>query len=147
MNEALPTLVFAAGIGQLGVLIASALVPFRLNWKAELKGLSRLHRQMYWVYGGYVVLAIVAFGFISLCNAQEMVKAQAARLIVENELTADGLASEIFSLIDSPAQPGQPRELEQLSSNARSLGKPNAARDIVDLIEQAAGPRLKGRAS
>ncbi len=82
-----------------------------------------------------------------LRNAQEMVKAQAARLIVENELTADRLASEIFSLLDSPAQPGQPRELEQLSSNARSLGKPSAARDIVDLIEQAAGPQLKGRAS
>src|SRR5258707_4710442 len=82
-----------------------------------------------------------------LRNAQEMVKAQAARLIVENELTADRLASEIFSLLDSPAQPGQPRELAQLSSNARSLGKPSAARDIVDLIAQAAGPRLKGRAS
>src|SRR5689334_14700039 len=76
-----------------------------------------------------------------LRNAQEMVKAQAARLIVENELTADRLASEIFSLLD------QPRELEQLSSNARSLGKPNAARDIVDLIEQAAVLHLKGRAS
>jgi UDP-N-acetylglucosamine--N-acetylmuramyl-(pentapeptide) pyrophosphoryl-undecaprenol N-acetylglucosamine transferase len=76
-----------------------------------------------------------------LRNAQEMVKAQAARLIVENELTADRLASEIFSLLDSPQQ------IEQLSNNARNLGKPNAARDIVDLVEQAAGPRLKGRAS
>jgi UDP-N-acetylglucosamine--N-acetylmuramyl-(pentapeptide) pyrophosphoryl-undecaprenol N-acetylglucosamine transferase len=76
-----------------------------------------------------------------LRNAEEMVKSQAARLIVENELTAERLTTEIFSLLD------QPRELEQLSSNARSLGKPNAARDIVDLIEQAAGPRLKGRVS
>jgi len=76
-----------------------------------------------------------------LRNAQEMVKAQAARLIIEPELTAGRLATEIFSLLD------QPQEIEQLSSNARSLGKPNAARDIVDLIEQAAGPRLKGRAS
>ncbi|HLZ11231.1 MAG TPA: glycosyltransferase, partial [Candidatus Acidoferrum sp.] len=82
-----------------------------------------------------------------LRNAQEMVKAQAARLIVENELTADRLANEIFSLLDSPAPDGQPRQIEQLSANARSLGKPDAARDIVDLIEQAAGPRLKGRAS
>ena len=70
-----------------------------------------------------------------------MVKAQAARLIVENDLTADRLANEIFSLLDSPQQ------IEQLSNNARNLGKPNAARDIVDLVEQAAGPRLKGRAS
>jgi len=76
-----------------------------------------------------------------LRNAQEMVKAQAARLIVEPELTAERLATEIFTLLD------QPRELEQLSSNARSLRKPNAARDIVDLIEQVAGPRLKGRAA
>ncbi|GAC1642590.1 MAG: undecaprenyldiphospho-muramoylpentapeptide beta-N-acetylglucosaminyltransferase [Candidatus Acidiferrum sp.] len=75
-----------------------------------------------------------------LRNAQEMVKAQAARLIVENELTAERLTNEIFSLLDSPQQ------IEQLSSNARSLGKPSAARDIVDLIERAAGPRLKGSA-
>jgi uncharacterized membrane protein YhaH (DUF805 family) len=72
MQEILTMLITLAGVGQLGVLVASALVPFRLNWKAELTGLSRLHRQMYWVYGGYVVLAIVAFGFISLFNAQEM---------------------------------------------------------------------------
>jgi hypothetical protein len=39
-------------VGQLGVLIASSLVPFRLNWRQEFKALSRLHRQMYWVYGG-----------------------------------------------------------------------------------------------
>ncbi len=68
----LTTLIWLAGIGQLSVLLASALVPLRLNWKVELKSLSRLHRQMYWVYGGYVVLAIVAFGLISLFNAQEL---------------------------------------------------------------------------
>jgi hypothetical protein len=27
---------------------------------------------MYWVYGGYVVLSIVAFGLICLCNAAEL---------------------------------------------------------------------------
>ena len=27
----------------------------------ELRPLPRLHRQMHWVYSGYVVLAIVAF--------------------------------------------------------------------------------------
>jgi hypothetical protein len=68
----LTTLIRLAGIGQLSVLAASALVPLRLNWRTELKSLSRLHRQMYWVYGGYVVLAIVAFGFISLFQAQEL---------------------------------------------------------------------------
>ncbi len=62
----------AAGVGQLGALVASAMVPFRLNWKEELRGLPKLHRQMYWVYGGYVVLAIMAFGLISLFHAGEL---------------------------------------------------------------------------
>jgi hypothetical protein len=72
MNQYLPTLIFAAGLGQLSVLVASALVPLRLNWKEELASLKRLHRQMYWTYGGYVVLSIVAFGLISLTNAREL---------------------------------------------------------------------------
>jgi hypothetical protein len=67
-------LVFAAGIGQLCVLIASALVPFRLNWKTEFQGLPKLHRQMYWVYGGYVVLSILAFGLISIFHAVEIAR-------------------------------------------------------------------------
>jgi hypothetical protein len=72
MDTTLPHLIFLAGVGQLGVLIASALVPFRLNWREELRCLSRLHRQMYWVYGGYVVLSIIAFASISIFNAREL---------------------------------------------------------------------------
>ena len=72
MNASLPHLIFAAGIGQLSVLVASALVPIRLNWREEFAPLSRLHRQMYWTYGGYVVLSIVAFGLISLLNSREL---------------------------------------------------------------------------
>lgn len=72
MDTALTRLIFVAGVGQLGVLIASALVPFRLNWRDELRGLSRLHRQMYWVYGGYVVLSIVAFAALSIFNSSEL---------------------------------------------------------------------------
>ena len=66
------TLIFVGGISHLGILIASALVPSRLNWREELRPLPRLHRQMYWVYGGYVVLCIVAFGLISLFHAREL---------------------------------------------------------------------------
>jgi hypothetical protein len=64
--------IFLAGVGQLSILIASALVPFQLNWRDELGGLSRLHRQMYWVYGGYVVMSIVAFAILSILNAPEL---------------------------------------------------------------------------
>jgi hypothetical protein len=67
-------LIFTGGIIHFCILVASALVPFRLNWREELKGLSRLHRQMYWTYGAYVVLAIVAFGCISVASAPELAR-------------------------------------------------------------------------
>ena len=72
MSVTLAQLILLAGIGQLGVLIASALVPIRLNWRHEFQSLSELHRQMYWVYGGYVVMSIVAFALISIFNAHEL---------------------------------------------------------------------------
>ena len=68
----LTDLIFVAGLGQLGILTASAMVPWGLQWKTELAPLPRLHRQMHWVYGGYVVLSIVAFAGLSLFNAREL---------------------------------------------------------------------------
>jgi UDP-N-acetylglucosamine--N-acetylmuramyl-(pentapeptide) pyrophosphoryl-undecaprenol N-acetylglucosamine transferase len=67
-----------------------------------------------------------------LRNAQEMVRGGAGRLITESELTAEKLSAEIFALID------QPQEIEKLSAAARTLARPDAARDIVNLIEEAA---------
>ena len=72
IRENLPTLIFVAGLAQLSVLVASALVPIRLNWRNDLQVLNRLQRQMYWVYGGYVVLSIIALGLICLFNAHEL---------------------------------------------------------------------------
>ena len=82
MSEWLPDLIRIAGAGQLCVLVASSLVPFRLDWKRELAGLPRLHRQMYWVYGGYVVLSIIAFGVISLMNADELAAGDTVPILV-----------------------------------------------------------------
>ena len=68
----LTDLIVLAGVGQLCILVASAMVPFHLHWRTELQLLSRLHRQMHWVYGGYVVLSIVAFAALSILNAPEL---------------------------------------------------------------------------
>jgi len=78
-----------------------------------------------------------------LRNAQEMVKANAGKLITEPDLTAERLSNEIFALLDHPA------EVEELAMRARALGKPNAARDIVTLVETAAGmlPNRQGESS
>jgi UDP-N-acetylglucosamine--N-acetylmuramyl-(pentapeptide) pyrophosphoryl-undecaprenol N-acetylglucosamine transferase len=67
-----------------------------------------------------------------LRNAQEMARAGAGRVISESELTPERLAKEIFSLLD------QPQEIVKLSTTARSLARPAAVRDIVNLIEEAA---------
>ena len=77
MDTMLASLIFMAGVGQLAILIASALVPFRLNWRGGLQCLSRLHRQMYWVYGGYIVLSIVAFAALSMLNSRELASGSA----------------------------------------------------------------------
>jgi UDP-N-acetylglucosamine--N-acetylmuramyl-(pentapeptide) pyrophosphoryl-undecaprenol N-acetylglucosamine transferase len=68
-----------------------------------------------------------------LRNAREMVRAGAGRVIPETELTAERLTNEIFSLLD------QPREIERMSAAARGLARPDAARDIVNLIEEVIG--------
>ena len=72
-----------------------------------------------------------------LRNAEAMVKAGGGLLITEPELTAERLAAQVFSLFDNPEQ------LEKLSQRARTLGKPNAVRDIVNLVESAAGVQAK----
>src|SRR5690242_20636241 len=60
------------GWGQLCVLVASALVPVRLDWSRSLSGLPRLLRQLVWIYGGYVVLSIVGLGLICALNGKEL---------------------------------------------------------------------------
>src|SRR5438046_3208750 len=74
-----------------------------------------------------------------LRNAQEMVRASAGRLITEPELTPEKLTAEIFSLLEPP------QEIEKLSSNARALARPQATREIVNLIEEAAN--VQGKAA
>ena len=66
-------LIRLAGLAHFGILIASAMVPAKLNWKEELARLSPLQRQMYWIYGAYIVLCIVAFGLISLILPEELI--------------------------------------------------------------------------
>jgi UDP-N-acetylglucosamine--N-acetylmuramyl-(pentapeptide) pyrophosphoryl-undecaprenol N-acetylglucosamine transferase len=67
-----------------------------------------------------------------LRNAQEMVRAGAGRLIPEPELNFTRLANEIFALLDHP------EATAAMAAAARGQARPNATRDIVNLIESAA---------
>jgi UDP-N-acetylglucosamine--N-acetylmuramyl-(pentapeptide) pyrophosphoryl-undecaprenol N-acetylglucosamine transferase len=62
-------------------------------------------------------------------NAQVMQSAGAARLLPQDELTPERLTTEIFSLLD------QPRRIQEMEERARSLARPRAVEDIVDVIE------------
>ncbi|MGH9746688.1 MAG: undecaprenyldiphospho-muramoylpentapeptide beta-N-acetylglucosaminyltransferase [Candidatus Acidiferrales bacterium] len=63
-------------------------------------------------------------------NAEAMQRAGAARLLPQDELTAERLSSEIFSLLD------EPQKISAMEERARSLAKPRAVEDIVDLLEE-----------
>jgi len=65
-------------------------------------------------------------------NAEAMQKAGAARLLPQEQLTPERLTNEIFSLLD------QPGKITEMEDRARSLAKPRAVEDIVDLLEKTA---------
>jgi UDP-N-acetylglucosamine--N-acetylmuramyl-(pentapeptide) pyrophosphoryl-undecaprenol N-acetylglucosamine transferase len=69
-----------------------------------------------------------------LRNAQAMQAAGAARVLPQDELTPQRLANEIFSLLD------QPQQVNAMERCARSLARPHAARDIVNLLEGVVRP-------
>ena len=72
------TLLRIAGVLQLGILIASALVPSVLKWRTALQGLDRLLRQVIWVHGAFIVLTIIGFAVISIAEASSL--AEGSRL-------------------------------------------------------------------
>ena len=62
------SLIQLGGLVQFGILIASASTPGVLEWRRHLAGLPALLRQLFWVYGGFIVLVILSFGTISLAH-------------------------------------------------------------------------------
>lgn len=54
------------------ILIASALTPRVLDWRANLAALHPFLRRLFWVYGGFIVLVIVSFGLLTLLHADEL---------------------------------------------------------------------------
>jgi alginate O-acetyltransferase complex protein AlgI len=69
-----------AGIGHFCVLIASFQVPSRLGWKDDLRKLTPFNRKLMWVYGGFAVLTIIAFGTLTLALHAELLRGDRAAL-------------------------------------------------------------------
>jgi hypothetical protein len=71
MNN-LQTLLLIAGILHFAILIASALVPRVLDWRANLALLHPFLRRLFWVYGVFIVLVIIGFGTLTLLDSGAM---------------------------------------------------------------------------
>ena len=62
---------FAAGL-QLLILIASALTPRVLHWRTNLTGLPPFLRKLFWVYGAFIVMVIIAFSTLTFLHGDAM---------------------------------------------------------------------------
>jgi len=66
------SLLLAGGALHFVILIASALTPRVLDWRANLAALHPFLRRLFWVYGSFIVFVIVSFGTLTLFHANEM---------------------------------------------------------------------------
>ncbi|MEY2585717.1 MAG: hypothetical protein QOD80_1743 [Verrucomicrobiota bacterium] len=66
------TLLITGGLLHFVILIASALAPRVLDWRANLAALHPFLRRLFWVYGCFIVLVIISFGGLTLMNVDEL---------------------------------------------------------------------------
>jgi UDP-N-acetylglucosamine--N-acetylmuramyl-(pentapeptide) pyrophosphoryl-undecaprenol N-acetylglucosamine transferase len=71
-------------------------------------------------------------------NAEALVQANAAELILQQNLNGPGLAQRILYYYEHPAA------LKTMEQNSRALGKPDATERIVNLVAQLAGYTATG---
>jgi hypothetical protein len=66
------TWVILAGLAHLGMVAVGSQVPRVFRWREDLARLGPSNRRLFWVYGGFVVLANLGFGALSLAYADEI---------------------------------------------------------------------------
>jgi hypothetical protein len=71
---------WVVGAGHFVILLASAQVPYRLNWNEDLKFLMPFNRKLLWVQSGFTVLTIIAFGALTLALHAELLRGDRAAL-------------------------------------------------------------------
>ena len=64
---------FAAAM-QVLVLIASALTPRVLDWPKNLALLHPFLRRLFWVYGAFIVMVIIAFATVTFMHVNAMIE-------------------------------------------------------------------------
>lgn len=69
-------------------------------------------------------------------NASELVNKEAAMMILEKDLQANDLVTKVDTILTNPML------IESMKKNALSLGKPNACKDMYQLIQEMLGDKL-----
>jgi len=64
------TLIVIAGLGQLGLVGASAMIPRLLHWREEIGKLRRLTQTVFTTYAFYIMGTNLAFGLLSTLRPQ-----------------------------------------------------------------------------
>jgi len=62
---------FAAAL-QWSILIASALTPRVLDWRTNLATVHPFLRKLFWVYGAFIVMVVIAFSALTFLHADAM---------------------------------------------------------------------------
>jgi hypothetical protein len=65
-----------AGWGHFGILLASVQVPRIFDWKKELAGLHPFVRQLFWVYGVFIVMTISSLGVLTLKHIEQLMNGE-----------------------------------------------------------------------
>ncbi len=78
MSDLLSLALWLAGAGHFALLVASFQVPARLRWSENLATLTPFNRKLMWVYGGFTVFTITAFGTLTLALHDEMLRGDRA---------------------------------------------------------------------
>ncbi len=63
-----------AGGGHFLLTLAGSQVPIRLHWRTDLASLHPFNRKLMWVYGGFTMFTVVAFGVLTLVLHQELLR-------------------------------------------------------------------------
>ena len=71
-RDLLETAIRLGGCVHFCILIASALVPRVLDWRTQLAPLHPFLRRLFWVYGAFIVMTIVAMGAVSVAFTQQL---------------------------------------------------------------------------
>jgi len=69
-TEYITIAIILAGVGQLILVVASAVIPRCLDWKGPLGALPKLMQQLFWTYAGYILGMHLFFGVISAFGSQ-----------------------------------------------------------------------------